>query len=176
MSELYGPYGLPSYSPINNGRYRYYAARYYGNTSYGNRNNSMYFAQMRRLSQLANDLNRVSRGASGGVSNNMTARIRGDLIGVVFGNGTPPYQMVHQLSADLVSHLPNRTTPMINSGQLARDLMVVMNGSGHNMSQVQSAIGSAHSVLNMSGVHGQGIQTIVNDMGMVATWGNGFMR
>jgi hypothetical protein len=42
------------------------------------------------------------------------------------------------------------------------------------MSQVESAIGSAHSLLNMSGVHAQGIQTIVNDMGMVATWGNGF--
>jgi hypothetical protein len=64
----------------------------------------------------------------------------------------------------------------MNTGQLARDLMVVMNGSGNNMSQVQSAIGSAHSVLNMSGVHQQGIQTIVNDMGMVATWGNGLVR
>ena len=65
---------------------------------------------------------------------------------------------------------------MINSGQLARDLMVVMNGSGQNAGQVQSAIGSAHSLLNMSGVHAQGTQTIVNDMGMVATWGNGFVQ
>ena len=65
---------------------------------------------------------------------------------------------------------------MLNSSQLARDLMIVMNGNGANMGQVESAIGSAHSVLNMSGVHVQGIQTIVNDMGMVATWGNGFMR
>jgi hypothetical protein len=176
MSELYGPYGLPHYSPINYGRNRYFGSRYYGNRSYGDRNNSMYFAQMRRLSRLANDLNMLGRGATAGVSSPMTSRIRGDLIGVVFGNGSPPYPMVHQLSTDLVVHLPNRTTPMFNSGQLARDLMVVMNGSGENMAQLESAIGSAHSVLNMSGVHAQGIQTIVNDMGMVATWGNGFMR
>ncbi len=176
MSELYGPYGLPHYSPINYGRNRYNGAGYYGNRTNGNRNNSMYFAQMRRLSQLANDLSMLSRGGGVGVSSKMTSRIRGDLIGVVFGNGAPPYQMVHQLSMDLVTHLPNRTTPMINSGQLARDLMVVMNGSGHNISQIQSAVGSAHSVLNMSGVNARGTQTIVNDMGMVATWGNGFMR
>jgi hypothetical protein len=176
MSELYGPYGLPHYNPIYYGRNRYYSSRYYGTSMYANRNNSMYFAQMRRLSRLANDLNMLSRGTTANVSANMTSRIRGDLIGVVSGNGSPPYQTVHQLSADLVTHLPNRTTPMFNSGQLARDLMVVMNGSGNNMSQVESAIGSAHSLLNMSGVHAQGIQTIVNDMGMVATWGNGFMR
>ena len=176
MSELYGPYGLPHYSPINYGRNRYNNSLSYGNRNYGNRNNSMYFAQMRRLSRLANDLNMLGRNTTAGVSANMTSRIRGDLIGVVFGNGSPPYQMVHQLSTDLVAHLPNRTTPMINSGQLARDLMVVMNGSGTTCAQVQSAMGSAHSVLNMSGVHAQGIQTIVNDMGMVATWGNGFMR
>ena len=179
MSELYGPYGLPHYNPINYGRHRYYGSSYYG---IRNNNNSMYFAQMRRVSRLANDLNTLNGGSgvstnvAAGVSTNMTSRIRGDLIGVVVGNGTPPYQTVHQLAAGLVTHLPNRTTPMMNTGQLARDLMVVMNGSGNNVSQIQSAIGSAHSLLNMSGVHQQGIQTIVNDMGMVATWGNGLMR
>ena len=176
MSELYGGYGYPSYGIATYRGHRYYVPiNYYGNRNYGNGNNSMYFAQMRRLSRLASDLNMLNRGAGTGASANMTSRIRGDLMGVVFGNGTPPYQTVHQLAAGLVTHLPNRTTPMMNSGQLARDLMVVMNGSGHNMSQIESAIGSAHSVLNMSGVNAMGIQTIVNNMGMVATWGNGLM-
>ena len=195
MSELYGPYGLPHYSPYGYGngygRNRYYGSRYsgYGRQNYnGNRNNSMYFAQMRRISRLANDLAALSRrggggagaglGASAGVgiNGNMTSRIRGDLIGVVFGNSMPPYQSVHQLAADLVTHLPSRTVSMFNSGQLARNLMVVMNGGGQNPTQIQSAIGGAHSLLNMSGVNAQGIQTIVNDMGMVATGGNGFMN
>jgi hypothetical protein len=64
----------------------------------------------------------------------------------------------------------------MNTGQLAHDLMIVMNGSGQNMTQIHSAIGSAQSLLNISGVHQQGVQTIVNDMGMVATWGNGLMN
>jgi hypothetical protein len=194
MSELYGPYGLPSYSLFGSGygyitRNRHNVLVYHGiRNNLGN--NSMYFAQMRRVSRLASDLNMLSRGAGMGngagagtaasagmgFHSNMTTRIRGDLMGVVFSNGTPPYQAVHQLAADLVTHLPNRNTPMMNSGQLARDLMVVMNGSGQNAGQLQSAIGSAHSVLNMSGVHAQGTQTIVNDMGMVATWGNGFVN
>jgi hypothetical protein len=170
MSHLYGAYGYPHYGQSMYGR-RYYGAGYYGNRNYGNRNNSMYFAQMRQLARLANDLNSLSRGSA--VSTTMTPRIRGDLMGVVSGNGMPPYQTVHQLSADLVTHLPGRTTPMFNSGQLARDLMVVMNGSGQNITQVQNAIGSAHSILNISGVNQQGIQTLVNDMTMVASRGNG---
>jgi hypothetical protein len=175
MSELYGPYGLPSYGIISFRHHRYIVgSNYYGNQNFTNRNNSMYFAQMRGLSRLANDLNTLSRGRA--VSANMTSRIRGDLIGVVIGNGTPPYQTVHQLAAGLVTHLPNRTTPMMNTGQLAHDLMIVMNGSGQNMTQIHSAIGSAQSLLNISGVHQQGVLTIVNDMGMVATWGNGLMN
>ena len=113
MSELYGPYGLPHYSPYGSGygygRNRYYGSRYYGTrNNYGNRNNSMYFAQMRRLSRLASDLNMLNRGtgagagagagtgANTGLNSNMTSRIRGDLMGVVFSNrrtavsGGPP--------------------------------------------------------------------------------------
>jgi len=152
MSELYGAYGYSHYGLPNYG-HRSYGSRYYANRGYGNRNNSMYFAQMRNLAGLPTTSNNLSRGS--GVSTNMTSRIRGDLMGVVDGNGRPPYQTVHQLSVDLVGHLPNRTTPMINSGQLARDLMVVMNASGHNMSQIQNAIGSANSLMNMSGVNQQ---------------------
>jgi hypothetical protein len=170
MSHLYGAYGYPHYGLWSSGR-RFFGSGFYGNRGYGNRNNSMYFAQMRQLARLANDLNTLSRGS--GVSTNMTSRIRGDLMGVVFGNGMPPYQPVHQLTLDLVTHIPTRATPIFNSGQLARELMVVMNGGGHNMMQVQNAIGSAHSVLNVSGVNQQGIQKIVNDMTMVASWGNG---
>jgi hypothetical protein len=195
MSELYGPFGLPLVGFYNTGygygHHRYFGVGYYGianrnyyGNSYANRNNSMYFGQMRRLSQLSNDLSRLSNGAGaggaanagGGFNGNMTSRIRGDLMGVVFSNGAPPYQTVHQLASDLVTHLPNRSTPMINSGQLAQALMVVMNASGQSGMQVEGAIGSAQSALNMSGVHGQGIQTIVGDMAAVATWGHGFVN
>ena len=97
MSELYGGYGYQTYGIATyRGRRYYVPINYYGNRNYGNRNNSMYFAQMRRLSRLASDLNTLSRGSA--VSANMTSRIRGDLMGVVFGNGTPPYQTVHQLA------------------------------------------------------------------------------
>jgi hypothetical protein len=50
--------------------------------------------------------------------------------------------------------------------------MVVMNARGQNMFQIQLAIESAHSVMNISGVNHQGIQKIASDMRMVASLGN----
>jgi hypothetical protein len=146
-----------------------YWSRYYGNRNYYNRNNSMYFSQMMRLSQLVNALNSLRPGLATNMSH--TSRLQGVLMGVAMGNARPPAQAVNQLSMDLVMHLPNRTTPMMNTGQLARDLMIAMNGSGQNGGQVQNAISSANSVLNVSGVNQQGIQRIGNDMMMVASWG-----
>ncbi len=67
-----------------------------------------------------------------------TNRMRSDLMGVVSATGRPPVQTVHQLSMSLVNALPSRTVPMMNTGQLARDLAVVMNGNGMNMMQIQT--------------------------------------
>jgi hypothetical protein len=172
-SHLSSGYGNSTAAGGLTSSHRYYSNGYGSRSNgnrYGNSNNSMYFAQMRRLSQLVNALNSLNRGSATN-GNNLT-RVRGALIGVVMNNGQPPYQAVNQLSTDLVAHLPSRATPMMNTGQLARDLMVAMNGSGQNMSQLQRAMSSAHSILSTSGVNPQGVQKIGTDMMMVASWGN----
>jgi len=151
----------------------YHPRRYYGYGSvYGNRGirNTNYFGQMRALSRLINDLNQLSRGSV--VNGNHTTRIRSDLMGVVSATGRPPIQTVHQLSMSLVNALPSRTVPMMNTGQLARDLAVVMNGNGMNVMQIQHAIGNAQSVLHSSGVSQPGIQSVTHGLMMVASWGN----
>jgi hypothetical protein len=173
MSHLYGGYGYSTYGGSNVSHRLHgagYGSRYNSSRYYGTSNNSMYFAQMRRLSQLVNALNSLSRGSTASATH--AARLRGALMGVVVNNGQPPFQAVNQLSTDLVTHLPNRTTPILNTGQLARDLMIAMNASGQNLGQVQHAVNSAHSVLDMSGVNQQGVQRIGTDMMMVASGGN----
>ena len=155
--------------------YRYsaygYGNRYYGNQYYGNSNNSMYFAQMRRLSHLVNDLNSLTQGAA--QSPAMTSRLHSDLMGVVVNNQRPPQQAVQQLSADLAGVLPTRTLPSMNTGQLAQDLMSVMNSGGQNMFQMQNAIASAQGIMSGSGVPQQGVQRVSSDLMMVGSWGNG---
>jgi hypothetical protein len=154
--------------------YRYsaygYGSRYYGNSNYGNSNNSMYFAQMRRLSRLVNDLNSLNQGAA--QSPAMTSRLHSDLMGVVTNNLRPPQQSVQQLSADLATVLPTRTVPAMNTGQLAQNLMAVMNAGGQNMFQMQNAVAEAQGIMSMSGVPQQGLQRISSDLIMVGSWGN----
>jgi hypothetical protein len=125
---------------------------------------------MRALSRLINDLNHLSRGSI--VNAGHANRIRNDLMGVVSATGRPPIQTVHQLSMSLVNALPSRTVPMMNTGQLARDLALVMNGNGMNMMQIQQAIGNAQSVMHSSGVSQRGIQSVTHGLRMVASWGN----
>jgi len=150
----------------------YHPRRYYGyGNVYGNRGiNTNYFGQMRALSRLVNDLNQLSRGSV--VNASHTMRIRSDLMGVVSATGRPPIQTVHQLSMSLVNALPSRTVPMMNTGQLARDLALVMNGNGMNIMQIQNAIGNAQSVLHSSGVSQPGIQAVTHGLRMVGSWGN----
>jgi hypothetical protein len=79
---------------------------------------------------------------------------------------------VHQLSTALVNALPKRNIPMLNTGQLARDLAVVMNGNGMSLMQIQQSIGSAQGVLHSSGVSQPGVQSVTEGLRMVASWGN----
>ncbi len=141
-----------------------------GYGGYGNGNNSYYFAHMRAIARLANDLNGLSRGMT--IATGRANRIRSDLMRVVYGGNSPPPAMVQQLSMDLTRILPTRTSPMMNTGQLARDLAVVMNGGREYSMQVQSAIGRAHSALRHAGVPNQGVQTLISDMMGVASVGN----
>jgi hypothetical protein len=164
---------LSNGSGATNSGYGNRPRRYYGYGSvYANRGirNSNYFGQMRSLSRLINDLNQLSRGTV--VNANHTTRIRSDLLGVVSATGRPPIQTVHQLSMSLVNALPSRTVPMMNTGQLARDLAVVMNGNGMNMMQIQQAIGNAQSVMHSSGVSQPGIQSVTQGLRLVASRGN----
>ena len=83
-------------------------------------------------------------------------------------NFRPSQQSVQQLSTDLATILPTRTVPMMNTGELAQHLMVVMNGGGQNMIQVQNSITGAQGIMSMSGVPQQGIQKISSDLMMVS--------
>jgi hypothetical protein len=157
------------YYPYSYGGYGY-RNRYYGSGNYGNTNNSMYFAQMRRLSRLVNDLNNLTRGSN--MAPAMSSRLRSDLMGVVNNNRWPPQQSVQRLSVDLATILPTRSVPAMNTGELAQHLMVVMNGGGQNMFNSQNSIAGAQGIMSMSGVPQQGIQTISSDLMTVATWGN----
>lgn len=166
-SYLSGGSGATNNGYGNHTRRNYGYGRVYANRGIRNSN---YFGQMRSLSRLINDLNQLSRGTV--VNANHTTRIRSDLLGVVSATGRPPIQTVHQLSMSLVNALPSRTVPMMNTGQLARDLAVVMNGNGMNMMQIQQAIGNAQSVMHSSGVSQPGIQSVTQGLRMVASRGN----
>ncbi len=60
----------------------------------------------------------------------------------------------------------------MNTGQLARDLVMVMNGGGINGMQIQHAINNVHSVMRASGVSQTGIQSVTSALMMVARGGN----
>jgi hypothetical protein len=122
---------------------------------------------MRRLARLINDLNTLTPGAVIPVV--MTNRLRGDLMGVAYGPFRPPSPAVQKLSADLITILPTRRIPLLNTAQLARAMEVVMNGGSAGGPQIVEAIGSAHAVMQVSGVSPQGIQTITADLRLVSS-------
>src|SRR5207302_425940 len=101
------PYSLYGYGSSRYGGYHPYHHYGYGSGYSGMRNASMYFARMRRLNRLINDLNQLTPGAAASAS--MTNRLRSDLMGVAQGSFRPPSPSVQKLSADLVSILPTRT-------------------------------------------------------------------
>jgi hypothetical protein len=149
--------GYPHYGGYR--PYRYYG---YGSRYYGMGGASMYFARMRRLARLINDLDTLTPGTTAPPS--MSSRLQGDLMGIAYGPWRPPLPAVQRLSADLVSILPRRTIPLLNTGQLARDLELVMNANRAGGPQVWQAIQSAQAVLQTSGVSPPGIRTITSDL------------
>jgi len=138
---------------------------YYGNgrghRGYGNPN-SMVNNRMMHLSRLVRDLNTLKVGYT--ASPNDPNTLRNDLMGVTQGGSRPPSAAVQQLSGGLISHLPSRRTPFINTERLALDLEAVMNGSRLPPARVNQAISSAQSILRSSGVPQAGIQALSADL------------
>ena len=168
--------GLALYHGYHASRNHYGNGR--GNRGYGYRN-SMVNNRMMHLSRLVRDLNTLTVGYA--ASPNDRNILRNDLMGVTQGGIKPPSPAVQQLSSGLISHLPSRRTPFINTERLALDLEAVMNGSRLPPTRVNQAISSAQSILRSSGVPQAGIQALSADLKAVGSWrvaGNqaGFVR
>ena len=150
-----------------------------GNRGYGHRNSSMANNRMMRLSRLVRDLKTLTVGYAASPNDRNT--LRNDLMGVAQGGIRPPSAAVQQLSGGLISHLPTRRTPFMNTERLALDLEAVMNGSRLPPARVNQAISSAQSILRSSGVPQAGIQVLGADLkavGLSRVAGNqaGFVR
>ncbi|MGC8643715.1 MAG: hypothetical protein ACP5XB_27970 [Isosphaeraceae bacterium] len=152
-----------------------YAAHrgYYGNRNgyrrYNNRRSNNGTARMQRLARLVRDLNTLTVGYVASASD--TNILRRDLNALTQRTVRPPSTQVLQLTRDLISQLPRRKTPLLNTEQLALDLEKVMNGSRLNLGQVNSAINSARSIFRSSGLPQSAIQTLTQDMKSVGQWG-----
>jgi len=171
---MYGslmPFGANSGLALNQG-YRAHGS-YYGSRSgyrgYGYRNSSLVSARMRRLAKLVRDLNTLTVGYSAPVNDRNI--LRHDLMAVAQGGMRPPSASVNQLSQHLVSFLPQRKTPLLNTERLALDLETLMNGGRLNSSQVNRAISSSQSILRSSGLPQRGLQALNTAMRSVGFWG-----
>ena len=149
-----------------------------GNRGYGHRN-TMVSNRIMRLSRPWRDLNTLRVGYAASPSDRNI--LRNDLMGVAQGGIRPPSPAVQQLSGGLISNLPTRRTPFMNTERLALDLEAVMNGSRLPPARVNQAITSAESILRSSGVPQAGIQALDADLRTIGFWraaGNqaGFVR
>ena len=112
--------GLALYHGYHASRNSYGNGR--GTRGYGHRNSSMANNRMMRLSRLVRDLNTLTVGYAASPSDrNM---LRNDLMGVAQGGIRPPSPAVQQLSGGLISHLPTRRTPFMNTERLDRLFVV----------------------------------------------------
>ena len=150
----------------------YHASRNYSGNGRGYRNrgnrNSTANNRMMHLSRLVRDLNTLTVGYA--ARPNDRNILRSDLMGVAQGGIRPPSQAVQQLTSGLISHLPSRRTPFLNTERLALDLEAVMNGSRLPPARINQAIGSAQSILRSSGVPQAGIQALSADLKAVGFW------
>jgi hypothetical protein len=76
-----------------------------------------------------------------------------------------------QLSQHLIEFLPQRRSPILNTERLALDLETVMNGGRLNPALVNRSLGSAQSILRLTGVPQAGIQSVVSDMRSIGSGG-----
>ena len=89
--------------------------------------NSMGNNRMMHLSRPVRNLNTLAVGYA--ASPNDRNILRNGLMGVAQGGIRPPSSAVQQLSGGLISHLPSRRTPILNTERLSLDLEAVMNGN-----------------------------------------------
>jgi hypothetical protein len=152
-----------------------YAAHrhFYGNQNgyrrHSNRGSSYGSARMTRLARLVRDLNTLTVGYVAPPTD--TTILRRDLNALTQGTLRPPSAQVSQLTRDLISQLPRRKVPLLNTEQLALDLEEVMNGSRLKLAQVNSAINSARSIFRSSGLSQPAIENLTKDMRSVGQWG-----
>jgi hypothetical protein len=76
-----------------------------------------------------------------------------------------------QLSQHLIEFLPQRRIAMLNTERLALDLEAVMNGGRLNSALANRAIGSAQSILRVTGVPQAGIESVVSDLRSIRSGG-----
>jgi hypothetical protein len=150
--------------------YRNYYGSGYGRgyRGYGYRNSPVVNSRMRHLAKLVRDLNTLTVGyVATPAERNI---LRNDLMAVAPGGSRPPSGAVLQLSGNLISHLPSRQVPMLNTERLALDLEAVMNGSRLPSARVNNAISSAQSILRASRVPHAGIQALSADLKSIGFW------
>jgi hypothetical protein len=171
---LYGsllPFGAQSGLALSNG---YHAHRsYYGSRSgfrgYGYRGSSLVSARMRNLARLVRDLNTLTVGSVPPLNDRNI--LRNDLMAVAQGGMRPPSASVSQLSQSLVTYLPQRKIPLLNTERLALNLETVMNGGRLNAGSVNRAISSSESILRSTGLPQPGLQALNTAMRTVGSWG-----
>lgn len=125
------------------------------------------FDRMRRLARLMNDLDQLVPGRA--PSSSQVDRLRGDLDAVLYAKEKPSAPVVQKLAIDLARVVPVRNVPMLNTGQIARDLEVIMNAGRVSPVQIQDAISSVRHQLWHSGVSDRGILLIASDLRLLAS-------
>lgn len=149
--------------------HRGYYGNQYGHRGYGNRRSNNANTRTQRLARLVRDLNTLTVGyvAPPGDTN----ILRRDLTALTQGTARPPSARVLQLTQDLIAQLPRRKVSPLNTEQLALDLEKVMNGSRLSLTQVNSAINSARSILRSSRLPQPAIENLTKDMRSLGQWG-----
>ncbi len=136
-------------------------------------------ARMMRLSRVVRDLNALTVGYSAAANEHNI--LRNDLMNLAQGGMRPASTSVQQLSRNLISYLPQRSTALLNTERLALNLETVMNGARLNASQINRAVNSSQSLLRSSGLPQAGQQAVASSMrnvGFAGLAGNpaAFMR
>lgn len=147
---------------------RSYGRRYYGfgypRRFYPVRNRVN--VAMLRLRKLIADLDALTpRSQPSQIQRNM---LRLDLMAVSEITPRPSSATVQSLADHLASALPRRTTPMLDTADLAGDLKAVMNTPRLGAMQVQQAIAESQQLLKLSGVPRAEIDTITTDLRGIA--------
>jgi len=149
----------------------YYPRRYYGYGAryYGVRTSPTYFAELKRLTKLTNDLESLTMGTA--APSTTVDQLQSDLMGIVYRTEKPPPAAdVRQLVADLAAILPSRQIPWLNTAQMARDLEAVMNAGRYTGPGIEQAMDTIRSNLIAAGVDISGVRQLTHDLREVTDW------